>query len=78
MTTKAKQKAKEIFQNFLPYVNWNDLQEDCANKKFAIINAKKSSLILVEEILNFIKESEIENKYWIKFWKEVKEEIEKL
>jgi hypothetical protein len=35
-------------------------------------------LILVEEILNFIKESEIENKYWIKFWKEVKEEIEKL
>jgi hypothetical protein len=78
MTTKAKEKAKEIFQNFLPYVNWNDLQEDCANKKFAIINAKKSSLILVEEILNFIKESEIENKYWIKFWKEVKEEIEKL
>lgn len=78
MTTKAKEKAKEIFQNFLPYVNWNDLQEDCANKKFAIINAKKSSLILVEEILNFIKESEIQNKYWIKFWKEVKEEIEKL
>lgn len=78
MTTKAKIKAEEIFQNFLPYVNWNDLQEDCANKKFAIINAKKSSLILVEEILNFIKESEIENKYWIKFWKEVNEEIEKL
>jgi hypothetical protein len=37
--------AKELIDKFLPYVNWNDLQEDCANKQWAIRNAKECALI---------------------------------
>lgn len=75
MTTKAKQKAKQLFDKYCYAIREN---EDDDGYFTNTIKAKRSANITIEEILNFIKESEIENKYWIKFWMEVKEEIEKL
>lgn len=41
-------------------------------------NCKQCCLIAVDEILNFIRISEIENIYWVNYWEEVKQEIENL
>ena len=73
---EAKLKAKELIDKYLKYVDWNDLIEDCTNRKWAVRNAKKCALIAVEEIL----ESHFELHSWInkatyKYWVEVKEAI---
>lgn len=77
----AKLKAKELIDKFLKYVDWNDLIEDCTNRKWAIRNAKECALISVNEILNELPSK----RYWdtyddetpsaITFWEEVKTEI---
>ena len=40
--------------------------------------AKQCALIAVDEIFNFIGVAENENIFWINYWQEVKQEIEKL
>lgn len=67
-----KEQAKELVDKFLPFVDWNDLQDDCTNRDWAIRNAKKCALIAVETvILNCYEEEEY-------YWREVKQKIEKL
>lgn len=50
-----KQKAEKLIKHFLPYVDWNDLQEDCTNREWAIRNAKKCALICVDENVKMLK-----------------------
>ena len=65
-----KEEAKELVDKFLPFVDWNDLQDDCTNRDWAIRNAKKCALIAVKMvILNCYEEEEY-------YWQEVKQEIE--
>ena len=78
MELTPKQKAKKLIKQFLPYVDWNDLQEDCTNRKWALRNAKQCALLTVEEIISikllwFQKDTE-----YLDFWKEVKEELLKM
>jgi hypothetical protein len=67
-----KEKAKELVYKFYPSVQWKLGQEDCLDR------AKRCALIAVNEILNFrtfLKSMPLED---IKYWQEVKKEIEKL
>lgn len=72
--TKAQQKAKELFDMFLPIVRISDSFD--TYKK-----AKKCAIIVCNEI---IKEHTHESEYkqpnaqdrWIEFWLEVKEEVQ--
>ena len=43
-----------------------------------LINAKEYALIAVDEILEFIDNSDFINLFWLNYWLEVKQEIEKL
>ncbi len=52
MTKTPEEKAEELIKQFLPYVDWNDLQDDCTNREWALRNAKQCALIAVTEILN--------------------------
>jgi len=67
MTTEEK--AKELVNNFLPFVDWTDLQGDYTNRDWAIRNAKKCALITIDELIK-----ETGSKYWYT----VKLEINKL
>jgi hypothetical protein len=72
--------AKELIDKFLPYVNWNDLQEDCANKQWAIRNAKQCALInldYMESIMLTIWEAAGKNYCGSSYLLSVREEIEK-
>jgi len=67
-----KDKAKELIYKFYPNVQWKLGQEDCLDR------AKQCALIAVDEILNFrtfLKSMPLED---IKYWQEIKHEIEKL
>jgi len=68
-----KEKAENLIKQFLPFVDWNDLQEDCTNRKWAFRNAKKCALIAVDEISKLYYHLTTDYKYW----QEVKQEIEK-
>lgn len=59
-----KEKAKELADKFKVPHPYQGLSKDYA-------------LIVVDEILLII-ESEFENEWWINYWQEVKQEIEKL
>jgi hypothetical protein len=62
----AKEKAKELFNNYFYYV-------EAITSNQQIENAKKCALIAVDEILRIYKENwNIENYYW----RDVKKEIE--
>jgi hypothetical protein len=65
----AKEKAKQLVDEFLPYVDWSDLQIDCTNRQWAIRNAKQCALTTVNELIR-----ETGSKYYY----DVKSEIEKL
>jgi len=62
-----KEKAEELIDKFLEFT---------AIGNFPSINAKECALIAVDEVLNNIEL--INNKYQINYWREVKQEIEKL
>ena len=64
---KPKEKARELFENFVTGTN-----ERC------IIIAKKHALILVDEIIKDRERLSDALFYNGNYWKEVKEEIEKL
>ena len=69
-----KEKAKELVTRFYPEVQWKLGQEDCLDR------AKRCALIAVDEIIANIEPSVsmdvIEAR--IKYWQEVKKEIELL
>ena len=69
-----KEKAKELFNKYYSYLKSN-LMDD----KEAIEDAKQCALIAVDEIIEAIEwhEYETPNKE-IRYWQEVKQEIEKL
>ena len=78
-----KEKAEELVDKFLPFVDWNDLQDDCTNRDWAIRNAKKCALIAVDEIDLLLqnstpKDDPYANLFSLEYWQEVKQEIEKL
>jgi len=62
----SKNKAKELVGKFYPSVQWKLGQEDCLDR------AKQCALIAVDEILEHCYE------VMKPFWKEVKQEIQKL
>ena len=78
MKLTPKEKAKELIKQFLPYVDWNDLQEDCTNRKWALRNAKQCALLTVEEIISIKLLWFQKNTEHLDFWKEVKEELLKM
>ena len=68
-----KEKAKDLVYKFYPSVQWKLGQEDCLDR------AKRCSLIVANEIIEELL-SGID--FWmerrIKYWQEVKQEIEQL
>ena len=64
----AKEKAKELVSVYFNIVFENPLEADCIN----LDTSKKSALICVDEILEF------HDRIDVKYWKEVKQEINKL
>ena len=74
-----KEKATEMVNNFLPFVDWMDLQDDTTNRDWALRNSKKCALICVDEICEAINWHEFEspNIQW-DYWNKVKQEIESL
>jgi hypothetical protein len=67
---KPKEKAKDLFNKFIEFAqDWDELDGYIVNK----YNAKQCALIAVDEILPINS-----NPQAIKYWQEVKQEIEKL
>jgi hypothetical protein len=57
-----KEKARELVDKYYKEIKYMERAIQCA-------------LIAVDVILNFLKESENENKYWIEYWYKVKEAL---
>ena len=72
----SKEKAEELFQRFLPYTDGQNTQEIKYNTKYCVVVA------LDQIILEQCKSSELKNPRYqderIRYWQEVKQEIEKL
>lgn len=66
----SKQKAKELVDRFEDYAYYYEVQ--LSNEDKCIWNQKQCALICVDEILEFY------DRVDVKYWKEVKQEIEKL
>ena len=70
-----KEKAKELINKFNHF-------HDTKKKEYIIYQDPTESircaLIAVDEILDFMFLSEIENSFWINYYNKVKQEIEKL
>lgn len=68
----SKEKAIELVEQFMEHtVEWDNIKEVAFDSEY---HAKQCALIAVDEILNTIWEYHLE----AEFWKEVKNEIEKL
>lgn len=69
-----KEKAEELFQLYLPYVQSSNYIEEIKDK------CKQCALIAVDEIIksNPYEVSKTDMDSTIDYWKEVKQEIEKL
>jgi len=78
-----KEKAIELVNKFLPYVDWMDIKTDETNREWAIINAKNCALITINELINATQyknhityaHNEIET---TEYWLELKQEVELL
>jgi hypothetical protein len=76
MELTPKEKAIELFTYF-----HNDLQNedtDCGQEILVSLLAIRYSLKCVDEIIEALEHHTWQNKDWIKYYKEVKEEINKL
>jgi|LakMenE01Jun11ns_1017448.scaffolds.fasta_scaffold9570193_3 hypothetical protein len=69
-----KEKAKELVTNMQIE---HDTEKRCYYFHMSLESAKRSSLIAVDDIINFI-EDERKGFNWKTYYKEVKQEIEKL
>lgn len=75
-----KEEAEELVYKFLPFVDWNDLQDDCTNRDWAIRNAKKCALIAINFAMNSKYSFQPMNGGWVSgklYYEELKQEIEK-
>jgi len=66
-----KEKAEQLINAFVPHVRWKMGQEDVLKR------AKECALIAANEMLNNASYMFVEYLY-VKYWQEVKQEIEKL
>ena len=72
MTNFAQKKANQLVELF-----WTEVEDNnYATRKMSLIQAKQCALIAVDEIMNAIDWHDFREQ--LKFWNEVKEEIEKL
>lgn len=74
----AEKKAKELINKFIPNVYCylgSGMLTNTYDEDIALMNAKKQSLICVDEILEAV--TTIADKKY-DYWQEVKQEIEKL
>jgi len=67
---ELKQKAKELVDRFIPFTDGMTRTEE-------VENAKQCALICVDEMIRVFKLEEASQEL-IEWWKEVKQEIEKL
>ena len=67
-----KEKAKELFDKFMEPVDGLHKYPMCFD------TAKQCTLIAVDEIIEALHEHHWQNRLIIDYWKEVKQEIEKL
>jgi len=68
-----KEKAKELVYKFYPSVQWKLGQEDCLNR------AKQCALIAVDEVIQTLSlDGRLIFMYIIDWWKDVKNEINRL
>jgi hypothetical protein len=70
-----KEKAEELLSKYLIYfpVFYTEKEYGYDEEK-----AKQCALIVVDEIQDFMIDSDDFNIYWVNYWREVKNEIEKL
>ena len=73
----AKEKAKELVEKFEKYSQCQD-EWDRFDCDVRIHNAKQYALIAVDEIIEALEHNEWQNKAWVDYYNEVKQEIEKL
>jgi hypothetical protein len=67
-----KEKAKELVYKFYPNVQWKLGQEDCLDR------AKRCALISVDELIIEENSSNNGSFYPSRYWKQVKNEIDRL
>ena len=74
-----KEKAKELFDKYRDVsISFIDSIEGNGDMRMNNEDSKECALIAVDEILDFMFLSEIENSFWINYYNKVKQEIEKL
>lgn len=75
----AQEKAKELITKFSPLVTtWDCYWDSPRNEDDVIVDAKQRALIVVDELINDCNASSPFEELRIKYWQEVKKEIEKL
>lgn len=72
---KAKNKAKELLDRYAPLAKYWDCYND---EPLEENNAKQCALIAVDEILKIELLIESVDDYYLRYWQEVKHEIEKI
>jgi hypothetical protein len=71
-----KEKAEELVDMFMEHtVEWDKVTEVAFDSEY---HAKKCALIAVDKIFEALHEHHWQNRLIIDYWKEVKQEIEKL
>ena len=68
---KPKEKAKELVEKFMSYVDWMDIQTDEINRQWALRNAKQCAIIAVDLAIEY-------NDFHLDFLYNIKSEIEKI
>jgi hypothetical protein len=68
----SKEKSKELINKFTDPVRWKLGQENVSQR------AKECALIAVDEILHSLEYNTWQNKEILKYYEEVKQEIEKI
>jgi len=71
---EAKEKSKELVDKYCAY----NFEQKIGSIIIDLENAKQCALIAVDEIQDFMIDSDDFNIYWVNYWREVKTEIEKL
>jgi len=71
-----KEKAIELVDMFMEHtVEWDNVKEIAFDSEY---HAKKCALISVDEVIEALHEHHWQNRNVTEYWKEVKQEIEKL
>jgi hypothetical protein len=70
-----KEKAKELIDKFAPYCNFKSHYDDSIDMDMRLRYAKQCALIAVDLVLDNLEDHTGED---IKYWQEVKQEIENL